>query len=179
MHICVSTIFISPPHLTTRCARWRHPFGLVRDLRKIRDTAQVKKATNTQMARISREIERAECKAAREDMGIVPEGNVHTTRELNACLKLMSDEWNEQVPKQMRTFLEGKWDGEQPDQRNQLKLAAQRRLARSPCTNTTHWFCSADSFMPMGQLWASWYKWHELAIGNQFSSANRETPTKP
>ena len=197
MHISASTNFISPPHLTTQCVRWRHPFGLVRGLRNIRDKARVKKATKTQIVRECREIQRAEKatetqivresreilradrKTAQEDMGIVTDSNVRTTRELNACLKVMCDEWNEQVPKQMRTFLEGKWDGEQPDQRNQLKLAAQRRLARSPCTNTTHWFCSADSFMPMGQLWASWYKWHELAIGNQFSSANHETPTKP
>ena len=90
------------------------------------------------MARVSREIQRADRKAAREDMGIVNDSNVRTTRELNACLKIMSDEWNEQVPKQMRTFLEGKWDGQEQDQRKQLKLAAQRRLARSPCTNTTH-----------------------------------------
>ena len=163
MHICAFTIFLSPPHLTTRCARWRHPFGLVRGLRKIRDTVRSKKVTKTQMARVSREIQRADRKAAREDMGIVHDGNVRTTRELNACLKIMSDEWNEQVPKQMRTFLKGKWDGQEQDQRNQLKLVAQRRLARSPCTNTTHWLFSADSFLPRGQLWASWYKWHELA----------------
>ena len=81
------------------------------------------------------------------------------TRELDACLKFVSDEWNEQVPKQMETFLGGKWDG----CGKQLKLAAQRRLARSPCRNTTHWMCSADSFVPSGQQWASWYKLHQLA----------------
>ena len=122
---------------------------MVRGLRKIRDKARAKKATTAQMARASREIERAECKAAREDMGIVDEGNVHTTRELNACLKLMSDEWNEQVPKQMRTFLEGKWDGWE---QNQLKPAAQRRLARSLCTNTTHWLCSAAPGPVVGRM---------------------------
>ena len=138
MLISTFKILLSHPHLTTRCARWRPPFGLVRGLRKIRDKARAKKATNTQMARVSREIERADRKAAREDTGIVHDGNVRTTRELNACLKIMSDEWNEQVPEQMRTFLEGKWDGQEQDQRNQLKLATHRRLARSPCTNTTH-----------------------------------------
>ena len=182
MHISASTNFISPPHLTTQCVRWRHPFGLVRGLRKIRDTARVKKTTKTQIVRVSREIQRADRKTAQEDMGIVTDSivedsNVRTTRELNACLKVMCDEWNEQVPKQMRTFLEGKWDGQQQDQRNQLKLAAQRRLARSPCAKT-HWLCSADSFLPRGQLWASWYKWHELAIGNPFSLANHEPRMK-
>ena len=126
---------------------------MVRGPRKIKDEARGRKAKTAQMARASRESERGQCKAAREDMGVVCKGNVSSPRELNACLKLMSDEWNEQVPKQMRTFLGGKWDGWE---QNQLKPATQRRLARSPCTNTTHWLCSAESFLPRGRLWAEW-----------------------
>ena len=45
-------------------------------------------------------------KAVRKDMSIVRGGC--TPRELDACLKMVSDEWNEQVPKQMRTFLDNK-----------------------------------------------------------------------
>ena len=103
------------------------------------------------------QAKRERCKSAREDMG-VHHGDC-PSRELDACLKSVSDEWNEQVPKQIKTFLGGKWDG----WGKQLKLAAQRRLARSPCSNTTHWMCSADSFVSPGQQWASWYKLHQLA----------------
>ena len=59
----------------------------------------------------------------------------------------------------MKAQFFGDWDSA----RCILATAAQRRLARSPCSITTHWMCSADSFVPPGQQWASWYKLHQLA----------------
>jgi hypothetical protein len=150
-------------HLTTpcgRCGSCGHPFGLCRCLHKIRDDAREAKAEAARMAQESRQAEGRHRKAVQEDMGIVRGGCA--SREVGACLKPVSGEWNEQVPKQMRTFLDGKWGG----CGNQLQLAAQRRLARDPCTNTTHWMCSADSFMPPGRLWASWYKLHQVMGGD-------------
>ena len=59
----------------------------------------------------------------------------------------MPDEWNDQVLKQRRTFLDGKWDGRG---QNQLKPATRHRLTRDQYTNPPHWMRSADSFLPRG-----------------------------
>ena len=87
---------------------------------------------------------RERCKSAREDMG-VHHGDC-PSRELDACLKFVPDEWNEQVPKQMDTLLGGKWDG----WGKQLKLAAQRRLARGHVA-AQHIGCAAQTHLcPLG-----------------------------
>ena len=126
-------------------------------LRKAQDDAWGSKAGAKAEAQAMGQAQGERCKPVQEDMG-VHHGDC-PSRELGACLKFVSDEWGEQVPKQMETSLGGKWDG----WGKQLELAAQRRLARSLCQNTTHWMCSADSFVPPGQQWASWYKPHQLA----------------
>ena len=105
---------------------------MCRGLRKMQDDARVSKAGAKAEAYAMVHAKRERFKPARGDMG-VHHGDC-PSRKLDAFLKFVSGEWNEQVPKQMDTFLGGKWDG----WGKQLNIAAERRLARSPCSNTAH-----------------------------------------
>ena len=74
----------------------------------MQDDARVSKAGAKVEAQAMAQARRQRCKSTREDMGM-HHGDC-PSRELDACLNFVSDEWNEQAPTQMDIFLGDKWD---------------------------------------------------------------------
>ena len=121
---------------------------MCRGRRRLQEGARFQKAEAASTQRLERSAKKAEWKAMQDDMGVVRAAC--PSRELSACLKSESHEWNEQMPKPIATFLRAdKWC-------LQVTVAAKKRLARNPFKDVAYWMCSADSFVPQGSQWASW-----------------------